>query len=58
VVEVHKINVSTIGFTQTTAEQFFELLREGGVKKVFDLRLHNTSQLAGLAKADDLAYFP
>ena len=24
---------------------------------VYDVRLHNTSQLAGFAKADDLAYF-
>ncbi len=52
-----KINVSTIGFTQTTAEQFFERLRERSVKKVLDVRLRNTSQLAGFAKADDLAYF-
>jgi len=28
-----------------------------GVKKVIDVRLHNTSQLAGFAKADDLVYF-
>jgi uncharacterized protein (DUF488 family) len=27
------------------------------VKKVIDVRLHNTSQLAAFAKADDLAYF-
>ena len=27
------------------------------VKQVIDVRLHNTSQLAGIAKADDLAYF-
>jgi uncharacterized protein (DUF488 family) len=27
------------------------------VNKVIDVRLHNTSQLAGFAKADDLAYF-
>ena len=26
------------------------------VKKVVDVRLHNTSQLSGFAKADDLAY--
>jgi uncharacterized protein (DUF488 family) len=50
-------NVATIGFTQTTAENFFERLLESGVKKVVDVRLHNTSQLAGFAKADDLAYF-
>lgn len=52
-----RVNVSTIGFTQTTAERFFDRLLKTGVKKVVDVRLHNTSQLAGFAKADDLAYF-
>ena len=52
-----KTTVSTIGFTKTTAEGFFERLSKAGVKKVVDVRLHNTSQLAGFAKADDLAYF-
>jgi uncharacterized protein (DUF488 family) len=32
-------------------------MRKSNVKKVFDVRLHNTSQLAGFAKADDLSYF-
>jgi uncharacterized protein (DUF488 family) len=53
---VAKANVSTIGFTKTTAEGFFERLLNAGVKKLVDVRLHNTSQLAGFAKADDLAY--
>lgn len=52
-----KAKVSTIGFTKTTAEGFFDRLLKAGVKKVVDVRLHNTSQLAGFAKADDLAYF-
>lgn len=52
-----KAKVSTIGFTKTTAEGFFERLLSAGVKKVLDVRLHNTSQLSGFAKADDLAYF-
>jgi uncharacterized protein (DUF488 family) len=52
-----KATVSTIGFTKTTAEGFFERLLKSGVKKVIDVRLHNTSQLAGFAKAEDLAYF-
>jgi uncharacterized protein (DUF488 family) len=52
-----RATVSTIGFTKTTAEGFFERLLKSGVKKVIDVRLHNTSQLAGFAKADDLAYF-
>jgi uncharacterized protein (DUF488 family) len=54
---VAKANVSTIGFTKTTAEGFFERLLTAGVKKVMDVRLHNTSQLAGFAKANDLEYF-
>jgi uncharacterized protein (DUF488 family) len=51
------VNLATIGFTKTTAAKFFDRLIGAGVKKVIDVRLHNTSQLAGFAKADDLAYF-
>jgi uncharacterized protein (DUF488 family) len=53
---VVQATVSTIGFTKTSAERFFERLLNAGVKKVVDVRLRNTSQLAGFAKADDLAY--
>ena len=49
--------IATIGFTQTSAQRFFDRLVEAGVKKVLDVRLRNTSQLAGFAKADDLAFF-
>ena len=49
--------VCTIGFTQSTAEHFFQRLIGAGVRKVVDVRLHNTSQLAGFAKAEDLAWF-
>src|SRR5258708_37464349 len=52
-----QVKLSTIGFTKTNAEGFFERLRKAGVKTVVDVRLHNTSQLAAFAKADDLAYF-
>jgi uncharacterized protein (DUF488 family) len=51
------IDVTTIGFTKTSASGFFERIKGADVKKVVDVRLHNTSQLAGFAKADDLAYF-
>lgn len=51
------IKVATIGFTQTTAQGFFKRLQNAGVKKVIDIRLHNTSQLAGFAKSEDLSYF-
>jgi uncharacterized protein (DUF488 family) len=52
-----KVDVATIGFTRTSASRFFERLVRSNVKKVFDVRLHNTSQLAGFAKAGDLSYF-
>lgn len=54
---VARATVSTIGFTKTSAGGFFERLLQASVKKVVDVRLHNTSQLSGFAKADDLAYF-
>jgi uncharacterized protein (DUF488 family) len=54
---MNQVKLSTIGFTKTNAEGFFERLRKAGVKTVIDVRLHNTSQLAAFAKADDLAYF-
>lgn len=47
----------TIGFTEKSASDFFGLLREGNVRKVADVRLNNTSQLAGFSKKDDLAFF-
>lgn len=50
-------SLTTIGFTQTSAEHFFKRLQKAGVRKVIDVRLHNTSQLAGFAKSEDLAYF-
>jgi len=51
------IVVNTIGFTKTTAEKFFDRLKRAGVGLLIDVRLHNTSQLAGFAKADDLSFF-
>lgn len=46
----------TIGFTQKSLRQFVELLRGAGVDGIVDVRLNNTSQLAGYAKRDDLAF--
>jgi uncharacterized protein (DUF488 family) len=54
---VEKIDVTTIGFTKTSASGFFDQIKRAGVKKIVDVRLHNTSQLAGFAKADDLSFF-
>ena len=47
----------TIGFTQKSAEKFFGLLQQAGVKRVLDIRLNNKSQLAGFSKSEDLEYF-
>lgn len=52
-----KLQLYTIGFAETTAEDFFKLLNNAGVKRVVDVRLNNTSQLAGFSKRDDLRYF-
>ena len=51
------ITVFTIGFTGSSAEHFFERLKQAGVKKVIDTRLWASSQLAGFAKKKDLPYF-
>jgi uncharacterized protein (DUF488 family) len=48
--------IYTIGHTQKTLERFIHLLQEAGVDAVIDVRLRNTSQLAGFAKRDDLAF--
>src|SRR5579862_504483 len=51
------MEVYSIGFTKTTAADFFERLRKAGVKQLLDVRLNNTSQLAGFAKREDLPFF-
>ncbi len=51
------IEVFTIGFTKKAARDFFEKIRDAGVKRVVDVRLNNVSQLAGFSKRDDLKYF-
>lgn len=52
-----EIKLYTIGFTHKPAERFFELLGTSGAERIIDVRLNNTSQLAGFAKRDDLQYF-
>lgn len=53
----HGMKVFTIGFTQKSAERFFTLLRSAGVRRVIDVRLNNSGQLAGFSKREDLVYF-
>ena len=49
--------IYTIGFTRTTAEHFFQRLRDAGVGLLLDIRLNNRSQLAGFAKYPDIQWF-
>lgn len=51
------MKVYTIGFTQKSAQKFFSLLRRADVKRVVDVRLNNSGQLAGFSKKDDLIFF-
>ncbi|NWK12374.1 DUF488 family protein [Clostridium cadaveris] len=51
------MRIYTIGFTQKTAEQFFSLIQHNNIETVLDVRLNNSSQLAGFAKGRDLKYF-
>jgi uncharacterized protein (DUF488 family) len=51
------MEIYSIGFTQKSAAQFFGALKAAGIRRLLDVRLNNTSQLAAFAKKDDLAYF-
>jgi len=51
------MEIYSIGFTKKSASQFFGALKSHGIERLLDVRLNNTSQLAGFAKRGDLAYF-
>jgi len=51
------MEIYSIGFTQKSASEFFDTLKAHGIKRLMDVRLNNTSQLAAFAKQADLAYF-
>lgn len=51
------MKVYTIGYTGKTAEEFFSILMDKKVRFMVDIRLNNTSQLAGYTKKGDLPYF-
>jgi len=51
------IKVFTIGYGGKNAHQFFTILKQAGIRKVVDIRLYNTSQLAGFTKKQDIEYF-
>jgi uncharacterized protein (DUF488 family) len=51
------MKIYTIGYTKKSAEEFFGALGNHGIERVVDVRLKNTSQLAGFTKKQDLEYF-
>lgn len=51
------MTIFTLGFTKKSAKEFFGKLQSAGVVRLIDVRLNNTSQLAGFTKRDDLKFF-
>lgn len=49
--------IFTIGFTKTSAQRFFQRLKENKIDVVIDIRLNNKSQLSGFAKYPDIEWF-
>ena len=47
----------TIGFAGKTAEEFFFLLTQAGVKRLIDIRENRQGQLSGFAKYPDVVFF-
>ena len=51
------MTIYTIGFTKKSARDFFESMKAHNMAVVVDIRLNNSSQLAGFSKGGDLSYF-
>jgi len=51
------MQIFTIGYTQKSAQQFFELIKANQIDVLIDVRLYNSTQLAGFSKSRDLQYF-
>ncbi|MGO2458457.1 MULTISPECIES: DUF488 family protein [Serratia] len=51
------MKVYSIGFTEKSAEKFFNLMKSQKISTLIDVRLNNISQLAGFSKKNDLKYF-
>jgi uncharacterized protein (DUF488 family) len=47
----------TIGYSRKSAPEFFGAIRRAGLRRCVDVRLGNTSQLAGFTKQSDLPFF-
>jgi len=51
------VRIFTIGYAGKNAREFFTVLKQASIRKVIDVRLYNTSQLAGFTKRQDIKYF-
>jgi uncharacterized protein (DUF488 family) len=51
------MDVYTIGFATRNAAAFFGALERAGIRRLVDVRLNNSSQLAGFTKREDLPFF-
>lgn len=51
------MQIFTIGFTKLSAKKFFSTLSNNKIELLIDIRLNNTSQLAGFSKGEDLDFF-
>src|SRR4051812_12482026 len=51
------MEIYTIGFTKRKSREFFATLRNAHIKRLVDVRLNNSSQLAGFTKREDLPFF-
>lgn len=51
------MEIYTIGFTKSSAEEFFTRLRSNEITRLIDVRLRTDSQLAGFARGRDLPFF-
>ena len=51
------LTICTIGFAGKTAEEFFRLLQQAGVKKIIDIREKRIGQLSGFSKYPDIVFF-
>lgn len=50
------ITIATTGYQRKPLADFINQLRDAGIDVVIDVRLRNTSHLAGYAKRDNLAF--
>lgn len=51
------LELFTIGYTKKSAEKFFGIITNNKIEIVADVRLYNSTQLAGFSKSTDLQYF-